>query len=432
MAWSPPIKIYAVEEQALYEPVVTADRGGAVHVLWRGLQNALYYARLDQSGWSQPVDVLTGANVASAVVDERGVLHVIWAGANFNLVYAMARASEAHSAHAWSSPQAIEMAFQRPQIAVDTEGGLHIAFATAGVDAVKYMVSRDGGATWTSSVVVAQSSRPEAGVGDTRLAVGPDGAIHVVWTEYLLPNGWPPLGVFYSRSTDGGLTWTLPGAMAGDGYDQITVLAANASEIHVAWNGMAGVGGRYHRWSGDRGETWSGVNIISNRGGTEGFPSLVVDSAGAVHLLTTFDHCAQYSRWNGDSWSRPMCISGPEAMASNYIEEAAMALSEGNRLHAVFWDGRQRLWYTSRQVEAPAIAPAPFPTSAPTATLMPRPVSEPTVTPTKTPPPAMGVSAPKPRRSALQMVLIGVVPAALLTAGVVIAWRLLRPRRYRW
>lgn len=429
--WSAPVQVFEAEGEDIHEPVVVVDRTGVAHVLWRVGHEMLYHARLDQTGWSTPVDVVAGANVASAVVDERGVLHVIWVGPNHTLMYATALAAEAHSARAWSFPTVLEAAFQRPQIAVGNDDDLHIAFASAGAEAVKHMFSQDGGATWSSSSLVAQSSQPEAGVGDTRLAVGTDGALHVVWTEYRLPEGWPPLGVYYSRSTDGGLTWAPPMAIAGEGYDQITVAVAGDDEVHVAWNGMAGVRGRYHRWSNDGGETWSGINVVSDRGGTEGFPNLVVDSAGTVHMLTTFDHCAQYSRWDDGRWTQPVCISGPEAMASNYIEEAAMALGEGNRLHAVFWDGRQRLWYTTRQVEAPAVAPQPWPQPSvdEMVAATPSPSPEPTAQP---PTPALApldMDSPRVQSNSLAPVLVGIVPAALLIAGVVMVWTARRSGR---
>ncbi len=429
--WSAPVRIYEAEEPNIYEPVVVVDRAGVAHVLWRVDQDLLYYTRLDQTGWSKPVDVLVNANVASMVADGRGILHVVWGGGNNNLEYATAWAAEAHSAQAWSSPVVLETAFMRPHIVSGNGDALHIAFVSPGAQAVKYMFSLDGGISWSLPSVVAQPSQPGAGVGDPRLAVGSGNVIHIVWTEYRLPDGWPPLGVFYSHSTDGGLTWISPMIMASEGYDQITVAVVDDPEVHVAWNGMAGVGGRYHRWSNNGGNSWSGINTVSERGGTEGFPNLVVDSAGAVHLLTTFDHCAQYSRWDGGSWTQPACISGLEAMASNYIEEAAMALGEGNRLHAVFWDGRQRLWYTTRQVEAPAVPTQSWWQTRPTLTVLttPLPSAEPTPVQVATATVLPDAAPQSIQSNSLLPVLTGFVSAALLVLGVVVVRGIRRGRQ---
>jgi hypothetical protein len=74
-------------------------------------------------------------------------------------------------------------------------------------------------------------------------------------------------------------------------------------------------------------------------------------------MLTTYEGCAWYTYLQNQRWANPVCISGEKAQASNYIEEPAMAVSEGNKLHAVFWDDRKRLWYTTKVTEAPWIPP---------------------------------------------------------------------------
>jgi hypothetical protein len=80
-----------------------------------------------------------------------------------------------------------------------------------------------------------------------------------------------------------------------------------------------------------------------------------------------------------------VCISGEEALASNYIEEPSMTISEGNKLHVVFWDDRRRLWYTTKETEAPWLPPKELEniSAQPDQTLLP--LSTPAIMPTTDP-----------------------------------------------
>jgi hypothetical protein len=154
--------------------------------------------------------------------------------------------------------------------------------------------------------------------------------------------------------------------IAGYGYDQIAI-AVDGEIVHTVYNGMVGVGGRYHRWSQDGGKTWSPITKINgnNDGGTEGLPQLAFDSIGSLHLVTTFNNCVQYAFWQNNTWSKFKCISGERAKITKDIEQPAMTISEGNKLHVVFWDERKTLWYTTKEVSAPAIVATPFVTQLP-------------------------------------------------------------------
>jgi hypothetical protein len=376
--WSVPTKIFEIEfeSEAIYEPSVLADSTGRVHILWRvvGLESKfLYYSSGSDGQFSEPVDVMVNvSNNFTAAIDDYDDIHLVWDDGNA-LYYTWVPAAQAGSARAWAKPQVISAAFMRSHIVTGSAGRLHIAMAGPDGTAVLYLVSEDNGNTWSAPVHVATPMNHDGAMSDTRLAIGTDGVIHFVWTEYKLPQGWPPLGVYYTRSDDDGLSWSTPFEIAGEGYDQLTVALVGDETVHVAWNGMAGVLGRYHRGSLDGGLTWSDINVISEEGGTQGFPHLVIDSSNTLHLLTTYSACAWYTTWLDGRWVDPVCLSHAETY---YVEEAAMALSEGNRLHVVYWVDRQNLWYTSRQVNAPWIEPA---SSSSVTILPPSTISTPTV-----------------------------------------------------
>ena len=401
-SWSEPELIYETSD-VIEQPAVITDVFGGTHVLWRQTEQeatantepleSLYYLSNREGQWTTGADVVAMSTAVGphGVVDGNGILHVVWIGANRTLYYSSVPVSVAPSALEWSSPQVIDSANLHTDVAVDQEGVLHVVYPGLGSDGVfytRYDTLRD---IWSAPVNISPTSSLRASSDYTRVAIGADQSIHVVWSEFRLPDGWPPTGVYYAQSIDGGTTWTEPLEMAGEGYDQINVAADETGQVHVAWNGMVGLGGRFHRWSDDGGRNWSvPVAVVpAGKGGTEGPPQLQIDNLGVVHMLVTYDGCAWHAAWSGGNWSEPLCISGPRAMASGYIEEPTLALANGNQLHAVFWDDRKRLWHTSMDTGAPpsqeTLPPLPQPTPVAVAEL-PAAAIEPTAEATATRP----------------------------------------------
>ena len=262
-----------------------------------------------------------------------------------------------------------------------------------------------------------------------QMAVAPDGTLHVVWAEFLLPSGWPPLGLYYAQSTDGGATWTRR-RVAGDGYNQPSVVLGPGSEVYLTWTGIAGEGGKYFEESLDGGRTWlDTVAVLPARtgGGSEGRPNLVVDSNGNLHMLYSNLGCAWYVARLVGSWTDPECVSAGSA-DGDLLEAPTMAISLGHRLDVLYWTGRRQIWHTSLLLDSPAITPAavpilPTPTVAPI-TATPAPTLTPTPLPDYGPlPTSADVTQP-----GMLSLAAGVAPVALL---LLIALFRQRRRRYR-
>lgn len=388
--WSPPLLLAKIDdgESPVALPMVAADVAGGVQVFWRQgrwirpgepRSSGIAYARLDGGNWSRPIDVIAPwQRLSSAAVGPDGSIHLLWQGSGNLLYYSRASVATAGDANGWTRPATLGDGYANGQIMVDSRGRVHRVYPGVGSRGPYYQLSVDGGRSWLLPVSVSRVFNQGAGTDWVRMAVSQNGTVHIVWTEFKLPSGWPPLGVYYSRSEDGGNSWSSPVEIAGYGYDQINVAVGGDDVVHVAWNGMASIAGRYHRWSADGGQSWSGIStVLKGGGGTEGPPQLAVDGAGVLHLMTTSGGRVWYSRWQDQKWSEPAYVpSGDEAgippsgenVASRVrqIEQAAMTIGLGNRLHAVFWDSRRQrgvtyVWYTTRLTAAPGVQPASFP-----------------------------------------------------------------------
>jgi hypothetical protein len=433
--WSKPILLFG--EPKIEYPVVAADPSGVIHVIWTkdALDDAverdtaaLYYARWDGASWSKPVDVLLSSSWprSTLVADERGMLHLTWLGTALSLAYSQAFAGAPPSPQSWTSPCTLSQSEQSlfADIEADKYGTLHVAYPVRGGD-VYYTQSVDGGNTWSAPVNVSVRQNYDMGSEFVRLAADDQGRIHIAWTMFPLPKGWPPLGTYYARSDDGGQTWSQPLQIAGQGYDEMNVFTVGADIVHLAWNGMAGLGGRYHQWSADGGQTWSQVSEIipPPGGGTAGFPDFALDSAGTVHMIIDGQDCLLYSYWDSSQWARPECIPSTDEMGP--IEDARLTVSEGNRLHVVFPENFERLWYTTRLVNAPHIPPLPLPTVPPVPTASPTATATPEPTPTSTPERSTSDSEPLTSRglgsaNTSYPLLVGIPPAVLLIVVIVL------------
>jgi hypothetical protein len=446
--WSTPVVVFRTDGYTT-RPRLVADAAGSLHLFFflreasesgASGPTTIMYSHLQDGIWSPPVDVLVGAgtNSPTVTVDTRGILHVVWeGGSKGELAYSQAHVSQAGSARGWSRPRLLSEpnAFDSDIQATD-DGGVHLVYSTKSGN-VWYQESADGGATWSPPITVAEPETPGCTTNNPRLAVDSAGALHVVWTELQLPSGWPPCGALYSDSLDHGKTWSSPVRIAGPGYGQINLLANGPSTLFLAWNAMVGIGERKFTRSIDGGFGWAPAQLLSPRlrGGFTGYPSMTVDSARVLHLVTAVDRprgesmAVYYMAWNGTSWSDPVLVS-TGAIGFRSVELPWITTSNGNQLHVDYEDDFRRIWYTTRSVSALPIPARPIPApDEPTADASRLSRGSPTALPASPPPDLSGVahisSAPMPVQETF---LIGVAPVAIIVGLVVVGCLMRRLR----
>jgi len=408
-------------------PSLIADTFGRVHAFWifqadnQGdhPQQQIYYTRLDQPTWLANdifVSPATATSLKSAI--SRTGLALLWGG---NL-FATAGLSPGASAQDWSGPSNFEKVYPEAGLSVDPAGALWAIYSATGTNEIFVQRRNPDSGVWEAPRLVGDPVNPSAAPDGTRLAISSDGTMHAVWAEYQLPNGWPPIGLYYAQSTDGGITWSGRHKIASSNFNQPNVIVGQGAQVYVAWTGVAGVGLKYFEASDDEGRTWQDAQIVEDHlgGGSEGAPNLAVDADGNVHMVFSHNGCVWHAVRENSVWSSPECVSAGAA-TNAHIESPAMALGLGNQLHVIFWTDNRQLWYTKLTLGITGQTPLPTPTFAlPTATAAPAATITPQPSQTPLPdygPPARPETATEPGLWALAA---GIVPVVLLTLIVAV------------
>lgn len=153
---------------------------------------------------------------------------------------------------------------QRPQIAVDAKGNINLVWldSSPGNLSVFFSRSTNGGATFSASVNL--SNNPGGSALFPQVAVDSAGNIFVAWFD---SNSGNP-GIFFRRSVDGGATFSA--AISGPAVRWPIFMAVDASNrIHLVWaaNDSTGVPQVVFSSSANAGTLFSGPLAISNAPG---------------------------------------------------------------------------------------------------------------------------------------------------------------------
>ncbi len=244
-AWSEPVRV-SLSEQGREDwdwfPDVAADDAGNVHIVWNrsyaradvpDQRGTLEYVRWDGQSWTRQNDIAVdwfGAALRSSLVaDTAGRLHLVYlgygqlerSGLSFggvnsqDLWYTNAPGTTAHVVQAWQTPVRMTRAPQGyfSDLAIDSRGVIHAIWteSSAGRWGLYYSRSSDGGATWSTRIPL--ESEGFVWWYRAHLQGDPLGRLHVVWETTEETLGGVSLGfgtssgAAYVVSTDGGETW---------------------------------------------------------------------------------------------------------------------------------------------------------------------------------------------------------------------------------
>jgi hypothetical protein len=221
--------------------------------------------------------------------------------------------------------------------------GPHVYLVYNAVMKIYASVSHDGGKTWSTYPIVANTNSKLGWSLPSGGAIAPDGTAYFAWAGFEA-NGKPSgdVNLFVSRSSTGGTTWTTkvvdvsdaPPLCSCGGWAywaaQMALAVDDAGTVYVVYNAndsKYGVQRMYFRRSTDEGASWSPRRDVSQApvGANNLFPAITARRTGDVRIAWQDDRNGfdaggddEGARWNtyyrsstdgGAAWSPEVKLS---------------------------------------------------------------------------------------------------------------------------
>ena len=231
------------------EPSIAVDPAGTIYVAWWDNTGLYIQKSTDGFAFSDAVEVSAGVNgtfkiAPSVCAPAPGTVHVAYSSPD-GLEGRIFLATSIDGGDTFASERADDAtdSFRTsPDLAVGGDGSIYVAWQDErnGDSDVYFSRSIDGGQTFSSDV------RVNDDVGTTNqdapsIAVGAGGNIHAVWSDWRNGNS----DIFFSKSTDGGLTFgdgllndndvEVDDYPSGAMHDYPVIAVDNLETIFVAW-----------------------------------------------------------------------------------------------------------------------------------------------------------------------------------------------------
>lgn len=402
----------------IYPPFLLADSNRTVHAfndMWLANQKVIEYSTWSlEQGWSTPIDVLLSpegqARTLGATLDQNGVFHVVFFGGDdqgASIYYSQAHAALADKARGWSPPLKIGTNARTPTSGALIGDGAGVLVTVYSGDAdgrgVYSVYSQDAGSTWTAPEPIFLAESDD--ISPYAIVLSLDSERRLLHATWILTdargNG---LGLYYARLDIETFEWTEAEVLVPD-ITYEPAIVTHQGEVFVVYHDETPPT-RYMRRSSDGGTTWTNPERLFEQVGSNGAPSLVVDSTNTLHMLfgnrigSPAVHGMWHSMWMGDRWTPPEpVVSGPRLTQASLEQPgfdpsyAHAVVSQGNML-LVTWrtdEGIQPngIWYSYADLGTPELPvlplPAPPPSPTPTPTATPTPLPSPTPRPTIAP-----------------------------------------------
>ena len=351
--WSTPTNL-SQSDTASYYPDIAVDSAGHVYVVWgefspehegRGRPNMLMLRVWDGQSWSPTSDIVVGGHLPQIAVDSQGRLHVVrivTRRIDNELTYTRAWAQDSPlNAQTWTPNRQIAAGGAYwPDMIVDGQDRIHLVFSGDG--GVNYIRSTDGGDVWSDPIVLSASWDSP---GAPRLAVDASDNLYAVWPN---TNGAQPVAhsvsITLRYSTDGGESWSEPSQVMLDSYGigQVDAAVDSMGTFHLIWRyeAMSSTGTVAYVNSSNRGQSWSPVEILPVFSGAAYSFGLAVDSADNLHLVIPSGKAVMHliRPWGG-GWLAPALIA--ENPCNEASADAELVISQGNHLYAVWYDRQE-------------------------------------------------------------------------------------------
>jgi hypothetical protein len=357
LPWRTPVTIMASTAE-MVSPILIADAEEQLHAFWLQpatggtSRRAIFYVRGDGEWWSAPSRILSLAEEAigsfTVALDPHGRLLVAWNGQDSGeLYYSWAGTADALDSADWILPQALPLppaAGYAPALHTDGNESVRLAYVVPINEqrGVFFTETPDRGSSWLPPARIFDAAAAGwTALGEPRLAGGNGGSLHALFQRVASPWGSGSLGLFYSRSADGGRIWSEATNVAEGAVQWSQLLTDGHRTVHRIWQTVDGGGpGLYwHDVSSDGGLNWSPAQVVPVQSITSGLPAAALDAAGGLHLIvagedTYADPILYHTRWDEQGWHIAPALS-LHGKAGATIKGVWAAVSDAGQLGVI-------------------------------------------------------------------------------------------------
>ncbi len=389
--WTKPVVITSLSGE-ISSPTILTDSQERLHVFWiqpdetdaTNPHREIFYTRKEGDTWAQPAAVLKSPDGdpvhLHAVIDQTGRLLVAWNDNKSGEIYfSWADTALASSVNEWNKPIAVPSPAgvkTSPEMLVDQQGIVYIAYTiplneTRGVYIVK---SSDQGITWSDPTMIFDAAAAGWDMVDMPvMTMTENNNLHVIWHRFPFPGLNDPVTLYYSRSNDGGATWSEPVLVTENSVKWSTIVGSGTDLVHRIWESEDNEqSSMLHDYSQDTGASWNPAQNISKFGEIPGPAVGILDSTGMLHLvdvseLSSGSQMLDHSIWNSGAWSDEEGLL-LDKVADNKVNDVTAAISPDGRLSVVYSgslnpesgeEELNHLYYTNILLSAPQDATTP-------------------------------------------------------------------------
>jgi len=384
-AWSEPVNLS--HSGAASEPVVVAGPDGTLQVFWWDQFDGLTTARWDGGVWSAPVaspihiyqevrgeltpvpPVPIGA-MPLLTADAGGRAHAFWLGELDEETGArpLMHSRLAIGGTRWSAADAVTKSALVWHLEVDPAGTLHLVYvrpqrSDASPAGVYYRRSTNGGVTWSAPKVLYSSiyfRLLSTEEAHVHVAAGGERQVYVTWDDPRLETA------FYAHSTNGGRAWEESRAVGDpeEGAKRARVVVGREGQVLLLWEAIRAAGScvLYQQHANDGGAP---QRVLEELGRCPEEVKFLRTANGQVLLVTSSGGGGlTLAAWDGsvDQWSEPkhlgFSFTDPELGRQVYLGSLRATLA-GEALAVVGQGQDGDVWFLESQASALEWAFAP-------------------------------------------------------------------------
>lgn len=263
-------------------------------------------------------------------MDSQNNISVVWDDESNNGVIDVVYTRSTDHGATWSQKVGVSNSgFESvyPDLAIGTSADINVVWEEhlGGNSEIYFSRSVDNGVSWSNPVNISKTSD-----NSTLPAVTVDklGHIYVAWVEsiYFRTKAGYSSFIYFSHSTDGGISWIQPLELTETVCEKGPAIATDPSNnIFVAFRvgKCAAEGDVVVMNSGDGGYSWLPQQYVSTGDGDADHPALGVDSSGNLNLVWQQITSGNYDIYHARStdtnttWSQPVNISQNTGSSEN-------------------------------------------------------------------------------------------------------------------